>query len=201
MDEQTSQVLALRKYPLGQELRQEELGLKCRVRGLGLGRQDRQALAVMLHLWQGEEQNPLTVTPELRAPTTPELYVYCRAKLEEGPVAKLSSTFERTTASPEIESPGASRVKLVPEREQERLPLEQEVLERGRMSEGRAILREVREGFRAESRAKGAVIVRVTLEGSERAIWSSLLVVAARVVGVKESEETGVCSVAKLFEL
>lgn len=201
MDEQTSQVLPLRKYPVGQELRQEELGLKCRVRGLGLGRQDRQALAVTLHLWQGEEQKLFTVTPELRAPTTPELYVYCSAKLAEGPVAKLRSTFERTTASPEIESPGASRVKLVPEREQERLPLEQEVLERGRMSEGRAISREVREESRAESRAKGAVIVRVTLEGSERAIWSSLLVVAARVVGVKESEETGVCSVAKLFEL
>ena len=132
-------MLALRKYPVGQELRQEELGLKCRVRGLGLGRQDRQALAVMLHRWQGEEQNPFTVTPELRAPITPELYVYCRAKLEEGPVAKLSSTFERTTVSPDTESPGDSRVKLVPEREQERPPLVQDVLERGRMSEGRAI--------------------------------------------------------------
>ena len=60
---------------------------------------------------------------------------------------------------------------------------------------------EVREELRAESRVKGAVMVRVTLDGSERAIWSSLLVVAVRKVGVKEREETGVCSVAKLFEL
>ena len=49
--------------------------------------------------------------------------------------------------------------------------------------------------MRAESRLKGAVTVRVTFEASERAIWSSLLVVVERDEGVKEREVRGVCYV------
>lgn len=78
---------------------------------------------------------------------------------------KPSIKLDSLTASPDTDSPVLLTMNVVPEREQLRLLAEQVELLRVVTSEGRAILRDVREPLRLLSRVKGAVTVRVMLEG------------------------------------
>ena len=84
-------------------------------------------------------QYPLTVTPELTEATTPELYVYWMAKLEDDPEAKFKRRLLRVTESEVMSRPGDWIVKFVPERVHVRLELTHVVFDCVVISEGSAI--------------------------------------------------------------
>ena len=135
---------------------------------MGDGKQERQVVAVFWHCWQGEVQKMLTVRPVLTEAITDEVYRYWLEK-EEEVVVKANIRLDIVTANPDTDRPTALTVKVVPDREQVKLPAEQLVLAKVVMSAGRVIVRLVRDALSPLSSAKGAVTVRVTLEGVLRA--------------------------------
>lgn len=124
------------------------------------------------------------MTPDAISPIVFNPYKYLIVKLEEEPEEKSRYTLFSVTSKAEIFSPTLCTVNILLASVQLRLPHKQEVIDKVVISVGRIISIEVKPVAKEEESSKGMVMVRVMLEASCNASWSSCDALAVRTQGV-----------------